>query len=114
MPKGWPIKGLRPAKAAAREAFEEAGVVGRIGVKSIGCFTYDKGLDEAGADSTCEVTVYPLLVKRQEKVWPEVEQRVTHWVDPGKAVAMVADPGLKTLIGAFAQHVAAAASRLAL
>jgi len=23
IPKGWPIKGLRPAKSAAREAFEE-------------------------------------------------------------------------------------------
>ena len=29
IPKGWPIKGLRPAKSAAREAFEEAGVRGR-------------------------------------------------------------------------------------
>jgi ADP-ribose pyrophosphatase YjhB (NUDIX family) len=31
IPKGWPIKGLRPAKSAAREAFEEAGVRGKIG-----------------------------------------------------------------------------------
>ena len=26
IPKGWPIKGLKPAKTAARGAFEEAGV----------------------------------------------------------------------------------------
>ena len=25
IPKGWPIKGLKPAKSAAREAYEEAG-----------------------------------------------------------------------------------------
>ena len=42
IPKGWPIKGLPPAKSAAREAFEEAGVRGRVGAKSIGLFPYDK------------------------------------------------------------------------
>ena len=45
IPKGWPIKGLRPAKSAAREAFEEAGVSGRVGAKSVGFFAYDKILD---------------------------------------------------------------------
>ena len=42
IPKGWPIKGLRPAKSAAREAFEEAGVRGRVGAKSIGLFSLQK------------------------------------------------------------------------
>ena len=42
IPKGWPIKGLRPAKSAAREAFEEAGVRGQVRAKSIGLFAYDK------------------------------------------------------------------------
>ena len=42
IPKGWPIKRLRPAKSAAREAFEEAGVRGRVEAKSIGLFAYDK------------------------------------------------------------------------
>jgi 8-oxo-dGTP pyrophosphatase MutT (NUDIX family) len=44
VPKGWPIKGLSPVKSAAREAFEEAGVTGRIGVKAIGFFAYDSWL----------------------------------------------------------------------
>ena len=39
VPKGWPIKGLKPAKSAAREAFEEAGVRGRVGARAIGHFT---------------------------------------------------------------------------
>jgi 8-oxo-dGTP pyrophosphatase MutT (NUDIX family) len=30
IPKGWPIKGLKPAKSAAREAYEEAGVRGSV------------------------------------------------------------------------------------
>jgi 8-oxo-dGTP pyrophosphatase MutT (NUDIX family) len=60
VPKGWPIKGLRPAKSAAREAFEEAGVTGRIGPKPIGVFAYDKLRDEAGGATMCEVKIYPL------------------------------------------------------
>ncbi|HEY3622474.1 MAG TPA: NUDIX domain-containing protein [Roseiarcus sp.] len=37
IPKGWPIKGLRPAKSAAREAFEEAGVRGPVGASLSAC-----------------------------------------------------------------------------
>jgi 8-oxo-dGTP pyrophosphatase MutT (NUDIX family) len=36
IPKGWPIKGLKPSKAAAREAYEEAGVRGRIAGRAFG------------------------------------------------------------------------------
>ena len=114
IPKGWPIKGLRPPKAAAREAFEEAGVTGRVGVKPVGTFTYDKALDESGARATCEVKVFALLVRGQSDVWPEVEQRVTQWVPPSRAVAMVKEPDLKKLIAAFARRVASAASKLVL
>ena len=42
VPKGWPIKRLTPSKSAAREAFEEAGVRGKIGAKPIGNFRYKK------------------------------------------------------------------------
>jgi 8-oxo-dGTP pyrophosphatase MutT (NUDIX family) len=111
VPKGWPIKGLRPAKSAAREAFEEAGVTGRIGAKPMGLFTYDKLVDEAGAQTTCEVKVYPLLVKRQSEVWPESEQRLVQWVEPSKAVSLVKEPELKKIVATFAKRVAAAASK---
>ncbi len=96
IPKGWPIKGLRPPKAAAREAYEEAGVTGRVGVKSIGTFTYEKALDEAGIEATCEVKVYPLLVKRQVEVFPESEQRMLQWVDPAKAAALSRTPASRS------------------
>jgi 8-oxo-dGTP pyrophosphatase MutT (NUDIX family) len=112
VPKGWPIKGLRPAKSAAREAFEEAGVIGKIGAKPVGLFTYDKMLDEAHVKAICEVKVYPLLVKRQSEIWPESEQRTTQWVEPSKAIAMIKEPGLKKIVASFAKRIAAAASRV--
>ena len=36
IPKGWPIKGKSSAKSAAQEAFEEAGVRGKVGKKPVG------------------------------------------------------------------------------
>jgi 8-oxo-dGTP pyrophosphatase MutT (NUDIX family) len=30
IPKGWPMKGRKPAEAAAQEAYEEAGLIGHI------------------------------------------------------------------------------------
>ena len=100
VPKGWPIKGLKPAKSAAREAFEEAGVGGRIGGKSIGLL-----LDETGIRVSCEVRVFPLLVKRQSEVWPEREQRVVQWA-PNRAVSLIREPELKALVAAFAKRAA--------
>ena len=44
IPKGWPIKGLKAAKSAAREAYEEAGVRGSIKAKALGMFSYEKRL----------------------------------------------------------------------
>jgi 8-oxo-dGTP pyrophosphatase MutT (NUDIX family) len=111
IPKGWPIKGLRPPKSAAREAFEEAGVRGKVGTKSVGLFTYDKLLDEHGIAVSCEVRVFPLLVKRQSEAWPEFEQRVVQWVEPAKAVALIKEPELKKLVAAFAKRIATAASK---
>jgi 8-oxo-dGTP pyrophosphatase MutT (NUDIX family) len=113
IPKGWPIKGLKPPKSAAREAFEEAGVRGKIGAKSVGVFTYDKMLDEHGIEVRCEVKVYPLLVKRQSEEWPEFEQRLIQWAEPAKAVALIKEPELKKLVAAFANRLDAAAKKAA-
>jgi 8-oxo-dGTP pyrophosphatase MutT (NUDIX family) len=111
IPKGWPIKGLRPAKSAAREAFEEAGVRGKIGAKPLGLFTYEKSLDEAGVQATCEVRVFPLLVKRQSEAWPEFEQRTVKWVEPSKALSLIKEPDLKKLIATFVKRAAVAANK---
>jgi 8-oxo-dGTP pyrophosphatase MutT (NUDIX family) len=48
VPKGWPAKKLKPCESAAREAYEEAGVRGSVGTKSIGSFTYEKMLNDEG------------------------------------------------------------------
>ena len=82
IPKGWPIKGLKPQKSAAREAFEEAGVQGEVIPKPIGRYSYDKISDDESGAIPCEVLVFTLNVKRQLKDWPEASQREARWMRP--------------------------------
>ncbi len=106
IPKGWPIKGLKPSKSAAREAFEEAGVRGAVGSKAIGSFVYDKGLED-GVSVSCEVGVFPLKVERQHKTWPEAHQRETRWVGPEEALDLLDDRGLRDVVAAFVRRLGA-------
>ena len=41
IPKGWPIKGIKSPKSAAQEAFEEAGVIGKVRKSPVGAYAYD-------------------------------------------------------------------------
>ena len=84
---------------------------GRVSGKSIGRFTYAKLIDEAGIRVSCEVRVFPLLVKRQSEVWPEIEQRLIQWVSPGKALSLIRQPELKALVAAFTKRAAVAAGK---
>jgi 8-oxo-dGTP pyrophosphatase MutT (NUDIX family) len=104
IPKGWPIKGLKPFKSAAREAYEEAGVRGATGSKSIGSFIYEKRLEE-GVMVPCEVSVFPLKVERQYKTWPESHQREIRWLVPEEALTLLEDPGLRDLVAAFVERL---------
>jgi 8-oxo-dGTP pyrophosphatase MutT (NUDIX family) len=98
IPKGWPIKGLKPSKAAAREAYEEAGVRGRIAGRAFGHYVYEKRLEDRVTTVPCQVEVFPLLVKRQSKDWPESKQRTTQWFPAAEAAALAENSQLHNLI----------------
>ncbi len=91
IPKGWPIEGLTGPGSAKQEAFEEAGVRGSIDDEAIGSFTYLKLLDDTSLAVQCKVTVYPFLVKKQFKVWPEKSQRKRKWFEARLAMTLVSD-----------------------
>jgi 8-oxo-dGTP pyrophosphatase MutT (NUDIX family) len=103
IPKGWPKKGKSPHQLAAREAFEEAGVRGSIAKRSVGSFSYKKGLKEGGMVE-CEVRVFPLKVKRQSKEWPEKNERKVKWLPAAKAAEKVKEPMLSKLIRRLARR----------
>jgi 8-oxo-dGTP pyrophosphatase MutT (NUDIX family) len=103
IPKGWPQSGTPPHRAAAREAFEEAGVVGKISEKMIGSYWYDK-IFESGATVRCKVRVFPLRVTRQFKKWPEKPQRRAQWHSPAQASRRVREIYLRQIIRTFAKR----------
>ena len=106
IPKGWPMDGKSAAAAAEREAWEEAGVKGKIGAEPIGSYHYMKGLPE-GLKVDCRVRVFPLAVDDMFKNFPEKGERRAEWVDCTEAASRVQEPGLKTLILAFEQNMLA-------
>ena len=97
IPKGWPMKGRAPHTSAAREAREEAGVVGDVGKRPIGSYSYEKRL-EGGDVVVCKVDVFPLEVKRQQKRWPEKGKREVRWLSPREAAKKVQEPVLRAII----------------
>lgn len=100
IPKGWPKKGMAPHDLAALEAFEEAGLRGRVDPGPIGRFHYVKRLDN-GSEVNCEVSVYPLLVESQAVTWPEQGQRNSTWVQLEDAAKLVDDEELSSLLRRF-------------
>jgi 8-oxo-dGTP pyrophosphatase MutT (NUDIX family) len=102
IPKGWPQKGKSPQYSAAREAFEEAGVVGAVAKRAAGSFSYEKRLKNGGT-VVCDVRVFPLEVSRQSKQWPEKQERVVKWLSASQAAEKVNEPVLGQIIRRLAR-----------
>lgn len=109
LPKGWMEKHLAPHALAAKEAFEEAGVVGEVERRPIGRYHY---LKRGPRDrvTPCSVRVFPLRVERLLDEWPERRQRQRRWFNPAEAAMAVEEGGLVTLLLALALPDAKAAT----
>jgi 8-oxo-dGTP pyrophosphatase MutT (NUDIX family) len=102
IPKGWPQKDRAPHRCAEREAFEEAGVVGAVGRRSIGSFSLNKRMKDGGVVA-CKVLVFPLKVNRQDKEWPEKQEREVKWLTAKRAAKRVRHPKLSEIISRLAR-----------
>jgi 8-oxo-dGTP pyrophosphatase MutT (NUDIX family) len=92
------MHGRNPAEVAAREAFEEAGLLGKIiGKHPVGIYHYTKRLP-LDRDVLCEVQVFLFLVQRQLDDWPEKRERQTRWLDPSDACTLVDEGGLAEIM----------------
>jgi len=101
--KGWPRNGKSPQYSAAREAFEEAGIVGAVAKRPVGSFSYEKRLKN-GAVIVCAVRVFALEVRRQSKQWPEKQERIVKWLSASQAAQRVNEPNLGEIIRRMARR----------
>lgn len=100
LPKGWTEKALSDAEAAEREAFEEAGLKGKIAKKPIGAYNYVKIIGP-GFALPCTVAVYPLQIRKHLKSWPEMGERERLWLTTDEAASRVAEPALAEILRNF-------------
>ena len=87
-PEGHRRTGVFAAESAAQEAWEEAGVRGRIAAEPFCTFNYEKW------GGTCTVKVFVLRVEDSSPTWLEQGFRRREWVTIEEAIGRVHPPGL--------------------
>jgi 8-oxo-dGTP pyrophosphatase MutT (NUDIX family) len=104
IPKGWPIAGKTMADSAAQEAFEEAGIEGKIDPQAIGAFRHVKQHLLFGPIEV-DILVHPLAVERELGDWPERGERMRKWFKFDEAAERVDSPELRGLIVEFGKQL---------
>ena len=90
------MKGKHDYEAAAQEAFEEAGIKGKIHRNPVGAFTYEKSV---GANvEPIRVMVYLLESAETLKDWPEKGERRRQWMTAIEASTLVDEPALRHIL----------------
>ena len=100
LPKGWPMKGIKPHKTAAREALEEAGILGKVAKTSLGGYSYPKRLED-GSVQMCWVQVFAFEVERERDSWLEQDERTRKWFAVADAAEAVEESELREVILKF-------------
>ncbi len=97
IPKGNVKPHLTFRETAAKEAFEEAGVKGRISPNSVGMFRTKKRVSNRLNARVIEVWIFLLEATERRKRWPEKGKRQTKWVPCRTAAAQLREPMLANL-----------------
>src|SRR5690606_17636198 len=88
IPKGTPADRLTPHASAAREAEEEAGVLGATCPTPLGSYRFRKRLP-SGASVWTDVDVFPFAVTEELESWKEQHERERRWFPLAEAAAAV-------------------------
>jgi len=100
IPKGGQIAGLSPHASAAREAEEEAGVLGAACPTPIGTYRFRKRR-KSGASVLTDVQVFPFAVTEELESWEEQHERERRWFTLAEAAEAVEEDDLRALIRSF-------------
>jgi 8-oxo-dGTP pyrophosphatase MutT (NUDIX family) len=97
IPKGGICKGMSPPASAAKEAWEEAGIIGQVDINKLGAYKYRK------RGKIYQVHMYLLLVDMLSEEYPEAGQRQREWLDISIAIQLVKQNSLKRILKVFLQ-----------
>jgi 8-oxo-dGTP pyrophosphatase MutT (NUDIX family) len=96
IPKGFVDSGETPEQAALKEAWEEAGITGRLVGGLIGSYEYEKWGEEL------TVSVFLMEVTGEEDDWQESRLRERGWSSVEEAFSMLRKHPVKPLLDAAA------------
>lgn len=95
IPKGVIEPYMTPQQSAEQEAYEEAGVFGRITEGPVGVYEVEKW------GGVCTVTVYPMQVTKVYEDWMESDFRKRKWMTPEKALEKCENKNIRQMIRNF-------------
>lgn len=98
IPKGFVENEMTPQESAVKEAFEEAGVDGKINSEPLGVYYQEKW------GGTCRIKVYAMPVENEYDTWPEKDLRIREWFPAKKAIIQIRNDDLKALLKNFKNH----------
>lgn len=101
LPKGHITPRMTAKESAVKEAFEEAGVNGKIGREPLGHYTYTKKDEPKGR--SYRVEVYAMQVNYLLDDWPEAGSRTRQWMSPEEAAKSVREDALRNIFLDFAE-----------
>jgi 8-oxo-dGTP pyrophosphatase MutT (NUDIX family) len=95
-PKGWPVNKATPAESALREAYEEAGVDGRVSGDCLGIFAHYPVARRSKLPTI--VALFPVEVRKLGDDFPEKGQRKRKWFSRKQAAKRVLSPELAQMV----------------
>jgi ADP-ribose pyrophosphatase YjhB (NUDIX family) len=105
IPKGHVEDELTPHASAAKEAYEESGLVGQVQRRAIGTYMYEK------RGRAHEVAVFALQVHEELRRWPEMLVRKRKWMSADEAASRVRNAELRCCIQDFKKTIKRAIRR---
>jgi 8-oxo-dGTP pyrophosphatase MutT (NUDIX family) len=100
IPKGKVGLRMLARRSAEREAFEEAGVLGRMWQEPVGHYWQGEEALPPG-DRRFKVHAYPLEVTDELPAWREMHERERRWFPIQEALQAVTDPEIRKILRAF-------------
>ena len=104
IPKGHIEPQMTARDSAAKEAYEESGLIGEVSKRCLGTYVYEK------RGQLRQVRVYPLQVNRELRRWPERNVRNREWLTINAAASRVRSAELRCCIQRLQSVVSAAAA----